>query len=352
VAKNIEKNILEIQYMRKISYIILCLFLNISIYAQTGSNMTKVGTTSAQFLKIGMGARAIGMGGAFVSVANDVSAMYWNPAGLARLNSGEVIFTHTTWIADINVEFAAASYELPGFGTIGAYVTSLGMSDIPVTTTTNPEGTGEKYSAGDMAVGLCYSRNLTDAFSIGFGVKYIREYIWHMSSTSFAFDVGTMFTAPFLNGIRLGANISNFGPKMQLDGRDSYLIYKTGPAGKNVINAEYQLENFDLPLLFRVGVSSDVLKQSDMRLTASIDALHPNDNAESINSGMEFAYNEIVFLRVGYKSLFETNSEQGLTAGIGLDYRISSGLGVKVDYAYQDFGRLEAVHHISIGIKF
>lgn len=338
--------------MKKFFTIIMCLFISVITFAQTGSNMTKVGTTSAQFLKIGMGSRAIGMGGAFVALANDISAMYWNPAGLAKVYSGEAMFGHTSWLADISVEFAAASYEISGFGTIGAYVTSLSMDDIPITTTEAPEGTGEKYSAGNMAIGLCYSRILTDAFSIGFSAKYIREYIWHMSSTGFAFDVGTLFTAPFLNGIRLGANISNFGPKMKLDGRDAYLIYRTGPADKNVINAEYQLESFDLPLLFRVGISSDVFKQSDMRVTASIDALHPNDNAESVNSGLEFSYNEMLFLRVGYKSLFETNSEQGLTAGIGLDYRISSGLGVKMDYAYQDFGRLESVHYISIGVKF
>jgi opacity protein-like surface antigen len=338
--------------MRKFVSIIFCFFISGYLFSQTGSNMTKVGTTAAQFLKIGMGPRAIGMGSAFVGLANDISAMYWNPAGLARVYSGEAMFSHTTWIADINVEYAAASYEISGFGTIGAYVTSLMMGDIPITTTERPEGTGEKYTAGDLAIGLCYSRNLTDAFSIGFTAKYIREYIWHMSTTGFAFDVGTLFTAPFLNGIRLGANISNFGPKMQLDGRDAYLIYRTGPADKNVINAEYQLEYFDLPLLFRVGVSSDVIKQSDIRLTASVDALHPNDNSESINSGLEFAYNEMIFLRVGYKSLFESNTEQGLTAGIGMDYRISSGLGVKIDYAYQDFGRLEAVHYIAIGVKF
>jgi opacity protein-like surface antigen len=333
-------------------FTILLLCVHVFAFAQTGSQMTKTGTTAAQFLKIGMGSRSIGMGGAFVALANDISAMYWNPGGLAKVYSGAAMFSHTQWIADINVEYAAVGYEIQGLGTIGLNVTTLGMEDIPITTTAQPEGTGEKYSAGDLAIGLCYARNLTDAFSIGFGVKYIREYLWHMSSVGFGIDVGVLYTSPFFNGLRLGANISNFGPKMKLDGRDSYLIYRTGPADKNVINAEYQLESFDLPLQFRIGLSSDLVKASQMRLTAAVDAVHPNDNTEFINSGIEFAWDETIFLRAGYKSLFQKGTEEGLTAGIGIDYRIASGLAVQMDYAYQDFGRLSGVHYISIGVKF
>lgn len=341
---------LEIK-MKKILFFCL-LFSSCMVFAQTGSNMTKTGTTAAQFLKIGIGARSIGMGGAFTAYANDVTAQYWNPAGLARVPGGEATFGHISWIADIGVEYAAVSYELSGFGTIGVNITSLGMSGIPVTTTDKPEGTGEKYDAGDLSLGVSFSRNLTDVFSIGFAVKYIREYLWHMNTSGIAFDVGTLFTAPFLNGIRLGASISNFGPKMRLDGRDSYIIYRTGSAGNNVVNAEYQLNDFDLPLLFRVGLSSDLYKSDDWKVTACLDAIHPNDNTEYLNSGVEVGWNEIVFLRAGYKSILEKNSEQGLTAGAGFNYRMNSGLAVMLDYAYLDFGRLDAVHMISVSAKF
>lgn len=337
--------------MRKI--LIICLLLSASVmFAQTGSNMTKTGTTASQFLKIGVGARAIGMGGAFTAYANDVTAQYWNPAGLARVTGGEATFGHISWLADIGVEYAAVSYELQGLGTIGVNVTSLGMDGIPVTTTEKPEGTGEKYDAGDISIGVSYARNLTEAFSIGFAVKYVHEYLWHMSASGVAFDIGTMFTAPFLNGIRLGASISNFGPKMKLDGRDSYVIFRTGSSGKNVVNAEYQLGEFDLPLLFRVGLSSDLLKTDNYKVTLCLDAVHPNDNTEYLNSGVEVGWNDIVYLRGGYKSIFEKNSEQGFTAGAGFNYRMSSGLAVLIDYAYLDFGRLEAVHMISVSAKF
>lgn len=338
--------------MKKIFYIYLALIFSFTAFAQTGSNMTKTGTTAVQFLKIGLGARAIGMGGAFVAYANDVTAQYWNPAGLARVTGGEATFGHISWIADIGIEYAAVSYELQGFGSVGFTVTSLGMDGIPVTTIDKPEGTGEKYNAGDLAISVSYSRNLTEAFSIGFSAKYVHEYLWHMSSSGFAFDIGTLFTAPFLNGIRLGASISNFGPKMKLDGRDTYVIFRTGSAGKNVVNAEYQLNEFDLPLTFRVGLSSDLYKTDDWKLTASVDAIHPNDNTEYLNSGMEIGWSDMLFLRVGYKSLFEKNSEQGLTAGAGINYRLTSGVSVVIDYGYLDFGRLDAVHLISVSAKF
>jgi opacity protein-like surface antigen len=345
-----DKSSLEIK-MKKI--LILCLlFASSVLYAQTGSNMTKTGTTAAQFLKIGIGARAIGMGGAFTAFANDATAQYWNPAGIARLTSGEATFGNISWIADINVKYVAVSYDLSGFGTVGLNITSLGMDDIPVTSADYPEGTGEKYNSGDISIGLAYARNLTEAFSIGFVAKYVHEYLWHMKSSAFAFDIGTLFTAPFLNGIRLGASISNYGTKMKLDGRDSYIIYRTGSSGNNVVNAEYQLSEYDLPLLFRVGLSSDIYKTNDWKVTASVDAVHPNDNTEYLNSGFELGWEDLLFLRAGYKSIFEKNTEQGLTAGAGFNYRISSGLAVILDYAYLDFGRLNAVHMISLSARF
>jgi opacity protein-like surface antigen len=338
--------------MKRIFIIFCCLLLNGYIFSQTGSQMTKTGTTAAQFLKIGMGTRSIGMGGAYVALSDDIYSMYWNPGGLAKVYSGSATFSHIQWIADIGIDYAAVSYELQGFGTIGLNITTLGIDDIAVRTTDEPEGTGEKYSAGDLSIGLCYARNLTDRFSIGFSAKYLREYIWHMSATGFAFDVGMIYTSPFFDGLRLGASITNFGPKMKLDGRDTYLIYYAGAANENVVNAEYQLDGYELPLQFKIGLSSDVIKQEQIRLTACLDAVHPNDNTEYLNSGVEFAWNEMIFLRAGYKSIFEKNTEQGLTGGIGLDYRISSGLSVVMDYAYLDFGRLNAVHYISVGVKF
>jgi opacity protein-like surface antigen len=139
---------------------------------------------------------------------------------------------------------------------------------------------------------------------------------------------------------------------MQLSGRDATVVYTSGAGDENLINSNIELDKFDLPLIFRFGISADVIKSSSTRLTLGVDAVHPNDNTESINSGLEFAWNEIIHLRAGYNSLFEADSEKGLTLGFGLNYRIFELIKAKVDYAYQDFGRLNGVHYFSVGIVF
>ena len=201
-------------------------------------------------------------------------------------------------------------------------------------------------------VGLNYSRFLTENFSIGFNAKYINESIWNMSATGFAIDVGTLYKIPVLNELRIAASVSNFGTKMQLAGRDVTEIVPAGAGGGNFVNSNLELDKFDLPLLFRFGISADVIKEGTSRLTAAVDAIHPNDHTEYINSGLEYAWNEIIFIRAGYNSLFEEDSEKGLTFGFGLNYRIVDMIKVKLDYAYQDFGRLTEVHYFSVGVNF
>ncbi len=322
-----------------------------SMFAQ---DISKSGVTAAQFLKIGIGSRAIGMGSAFAATADDISAVYWNPAGLAVNKQNEALFNHTNWIADVGVDFAAASLKLGEFGTLGAFVTVMKSIDgMMVRSIEVPEGTGELFDAGSMAIGLSYARSLTEDFSIGFNAKYIREYIWHESAVGFALDAGVLYKIDILNEFRLAGSISNFGTKMQLDGRNILEIKQVGEQGQgNLIDTKIVLEEWELPLTFRVGVAADLVKTNDMRLTTAVDAVHPNDHTEYVNTGFEYAWNELIFARAGYNSLFEKDSEKGVTFGIGLNYRLVQAVRVVFDYAYQDFGRLEEVHYFTFGLKF
>ncbi len=306
--------------MNKNKYLIIllvvCVFASVPL-AQT----LKTGTTSAQILKINVGPRAIGMGGAFTSIADDITSVYWNPSGTANIQSNEVYFNHSNLYMDISNDFAAISTNVSGFGSIGAFVSVLSVDEMLVRTVEQPEGTGEFFDYGSIVVGLNYSRFLTENFSIGFNAKYINESIWNMSATGFAIDVGTLYKIPVLNELRIAASVSNFGTKMQLAGRDVTEIVPAGAGGGNFVNSNLELDKFDLPLLFRFGISADVIKEGTSRLTAAVDAIHPNDHTEYINSGLEYAWNEIIFIRTGYNSLFEKDSEKGLTFGFGLNYR-------------------------------
>lgn len=312
----------------------------------------KTGTTASQVLKINVGPRAIGMGGAYTAISNDITAMYWNPGGTANIQRNEAFFNHTAFYADVNYDYAAVASHLPDFGTVGAFVSVLSMDEMMVRTVENPEGTGEFFNAGAIVIGLNFSRYLTDNFAIGFNFKYINESIWHMSATGFGLDIGTMYKIPVLNELRIAASVSNFGTKMQLSGRDITTIITSGAGGGNLVNTNLELDHFDLPLIFRFGISNDILRSEESRLTMAVDAIHPNDHTEYLNAGMEYAWEDIVFLRAGYNSLLETDSEKGLTLGFGLQYRIVDLVIVGLDYAYQDFGRLTEIHYFSLGVKF
>jgi opacity protein-like surface antigen len=334
---------------------VLILFNQTNLYSQIFRDITKVGTTAGQFLKIGPGARALAMGGTYVGISDDIYGVYYNPAGVAiNRGNGQAAFNHTNWLADINYDFAAASINIESFGSLFLSITSLRVPEEKVRTFEYPEGNGEYWDAGSVSFGFGYARSLTDRFSIGFQAKYIKESVWNSSASGFALDVGTYYITPF-NDLVIGASISNFGTKMKLDGRDIQINYdpdgntSTGP---NNIPANYEMDSYDLPLTFRIGFSMDVIRSRYIRVKAALDATHPNDNVEYLNAGVEVAYDELFFLRGGYKSIFLTNSEQSFTIGAGLNYEISQGLFIKVNYAYGDYGRLKNIQYFDLGIIF
>ncbi|MEX2117945.1 MAG: PorV/PorQ family protein, partial [Bacteroidota bacterium] len=185
----------------------------------SGQQVTKSGTTAAKFLSIPVGARALGMGGAFVAVANDASGLYWNPAGISKIGRNEAILSHSSWIAGIDFNFAGFVLPLGEHQSLGISLTSLTMDEMERTTEDQPDGTGEFFTVGSIAFGLTYARDLTDWFSIGGTVKYVSEHIWNSTATGIAVDIGTLFVTPF-PGLKFGAGISNFGEKLQMNGDD------------------------------------------------------------------------------------------------------------------------------------
>lgn len=317
------------------------------------SETSKVGTTAAQFLKIGVGARAVAMGEAFSGQANDVSALFWNPAGLTQLQHREALFSYSQWLASLQYSFAGIALPLsPSVGTLGFFASFLSTPEDVVRTIYQPEGTGETFQSTDMALGLAYARKLTPQLSVGGNVKYIRQSIWHMSGSSWAIDFGGLFQSDFKN-LRLGINIANFGAPLRIAGESSELFVDHAPDfdGNVPVSAELSTTAWELPLLFRAGLALDLLSSRTTRLTLASEFNHPGDNHEFINAGCEYAFKEMFFLRTGYRGLGMNELEGGLTAGAGTRLAIGP-TQLTINYAFVDYGRLNATHRYELAFTF
>jgi hypothetical protein len=333
-------------------FIMIILLLPSTIHA---GGFSKVGTAAAQFLKIGVGARAMGMGGSFTAVANDVSTIYWNPAGIANLDRTSISFTHSQWFADIAHDFAGVVVPISSSDFLAVHATTLNTGEQEVTTVANPDGAGVFYDVRDLAIGLSYARQLTDKFSVGISGKYVMQTLYNVQASSFTLDIGSYLKTGFHNLI-IGMAISNFGGSMQLDGRDLITIADVNSSFSGNYNPDARLttQEYPLPLIFRVGLAMDfvggedpVLESEDFRLTLATEGTHLNDNNERFNIGSEISWTETVFLRGGYKINYDTEK---WAVGVGVNFPIGNQK-VVVDYAYIDFDNLGNVSQFSLQLQ-
>ncbi len=316
------------------------------------SAQSKVGTTAANFLTIPVGARASGMGGAFVAVANDASAAFWNPGGLSRLQKNSLEITHANWLVGTDLNWLGFTMRMGEYA-LGVSINQLDYGEEPITTTSEPEGTGQKWAAQDIAFGISAARNLTDRFSVGVTGKYIKQKISHESATAFAMDVGLLFRTDF-NGLRIGMNIANFGSEMKMSGEDLLqpVDIDPGHSGNNEnIVSTLQTDSWTLPLAFTVGLGMEAINTENWVWTICTDAIHPNNQTLHLNVGSEIVWNNLFALRGGYNSLFKEAAEEGFSLGFGVRYPVSSIL-VKMDYGYMDFGVFDGISRYSLSVSF
>jgi hypothetical protein len=314
---------------------------------------SKTGTTIGQFTLIDPGARSAAMGGAGVTSSAEAVASFYNPGALGALERSDFQFTYTQWLAGITVSNAIAAVRIGSIGTAALAVTNLSSGDIPVTTVEQPLGTGEQFNVSDLLVGIGWGMAVTDRFSFGIQANYVSERIWHSSVAVFGVNIGTIYQlSP--DGLRIGASLVNFGTKGRFDGTDLRVSYNEDPArygANSTLPATLNTDYFTLPIVFRVGLGYPVVFDGANTLTLAVDAIHPSDEAESVNMGAEWAFQRVLFLRVGYQSLFLKDSEVGLTAGGGVQW---DGLGydLRLDYAWASFGRLGGVQRVTLAFAF
>jgi len=314
---------------------------------------SKTGTTLGQFMLIEPSARLTAMGNAGVALAEGLEGAYYNPAAAGRLTRREFELAHIDWFAGIRYDYVAAAIPFGVWGTGFASITSLNSGDIEVRTVNQPLGTGERFSVSDLGIGIGYGRALTDRFAAGIQVKYLQETVWHSSAQTVTFDVGTVYRIR-PDGLEIGSSVSNFGTSAAYSGRDLRITYDNDPTrfGDNgQLPGERFVQDYPVPVMFRVGVGIPWRPAPDWRIWTVAQAIHPNDNSESVGGGVEASYRKIAAIRAGYQSLFKKDSEEGLTAGAGIRGTIQS-FDYRIDYAWADQGRLGGVHRLTMSLLY
>ncbi|MCF8240328.1 MAG: PorV/PorQ family protein [Melioribacteraceae bacterium] len=326
--------------MKRTTIIIISILLNISVQAQ----FNKVGRTALQFLKIGNGARQVAQGEAGIANANDINAVFWNPAATTGIDLAEASFNYTSWIADLKVLSGAVGMNFEGIGVFSFSFIKLGYGDLDEALVTSSTGgldtrTGNTFTGGDLALAFSYARYFTDKLSIGISAKYLEEELYNFSTSLWAFDVGSYYETGW-KGIRLGMSAQNFSSQARW-----------------MHTLEEAQQSYEIPIMYRIGASMDVMGGENLllggdpemhKLTFSLDAIHSNDYGERMHFGAEYYFMNRFALRGGYKLNYD---EGNLSFGIGVQQELS-GISFQFDYAYVKYDYLESPHRFTITLAY
>lgn len=314
---------------------------------------SKVGSTLGTFLRIEPSARGAAVGNAGSALPGGIEAIYYNTGALGLLTSAEVLYSHADWFAGISHDYVGVALPVKGLGNFFTSVTALNSGEIAVRTVENPEGTGVNYTVSNVALGLGYGRHITERFAAGLQVNYVTEKIWNTSQNTVTFNLGSLYK---LNkaGAQLGFSIANFGTQAHFTGRDLNITYDADPdvyGDNGALPGEQSTDGFPLPGLFRLGLSWPVTFSERSRLLLLAEGLHPNDNSESMNLGAEWELRDLLALRMGYQTLFQTDSQLGLTFGFGVKGRLG-GNEYRFDYAWSGHEYLDDTHRLTMVVGF
>ncbi len=313
-----------------------------------GDDFKKVGAAGGQFLKIGVGARATGMAGAFTGVADDLTSLFWNPAGISDISGMTAHFSYTAYWAEMNHQFAGVSMPIGGDFVLAASMTAYGTGDIEITTLEQDQGTGVHYSVNDITAGLSFGGYLTDQFAFGITGKFVQNSFASLNASGVAFDIGTKYHTG-IQGITLGFAIMNLGSEQEYSGQDLKTSRKiVDELEASGLDATYLAYPFSLPIIFRAGVASDIYEDEDNKLTGALDFVTLSDTPEQFALGAEYSWKDFVTVRGGYRI---GQDQLGVAGGVGLKY-FGDGFGGVIDYSINPTADLGLINRFTIVLNF
>jgi hypothetical protein len=344
---------------------------------------TGAGTTAAEFMLLGAGARGMALAPAYSAIARDVEALFYNPAGVSLMPGMEVGVTVMPYFADTRYLWAGVATPISGgeYG-IGLSIANFGFSSAPVYTEDDEENARQfTYNVSETVVGLSFAHSFIDRFSGGFTLKLINDRLAQTSATGFGLDIGTNYHAE-LGGRpismafviqNLGSNLKHSGPGLDFSANPPSEDESFPPATLDPEAARFESQASALPVVFRVGAAYDVVSSASNRLTVMGEFNDVYNSSASFGGGAEFAWTPeskpiSAALRGSYAYQPDNNFSgeeetqfagatsvdneglDGLSLGAGLGWNVSESYRLKADYAWRHFGVLGSRNVFTLGI--
>lgn len=332
--------------------------LSATAMAQGGN---RTGTAGADQLLVPVGARGIALGSAYSAGISGLNAIYYNPAGLAASeNAAEAMFSHTQSFGDIGVDYAAVGARFSGFGYLAFTVKSLSFGDIDLTDERNPDGTGATWAPTFVALGLTYSRALTDRIRAGVSAYLVSEDQYRVSASNAAFDIGVQYQGlAGLRGLSIGVTLRHLGGNMQYEGAGLTRRAEEVDSKRDPQLLRIEAAGFSMPTSLELGMSYTQTFQELHSVTVAGAFENNNFIPEQYRIGLEYGFQNFFFLRGSYnvagddgEDMIGKNAyEYGAALGAGVNFD-AGDLVIGVDYAYRDMKTFDGHHVITVNLGF
>ena len=356
--------------MNRFQYILiilaLCVMGTTDVFA---GNPDRQGEAGAPELLMVPYARMAGLHAMNTSLTQGVEAMRLNVAGLGRINKTEFVASYGIYLQGTGVNMNAFGFaqRIGENGAIGVSLMALDFGDIPVTTVAQPEGTGATFSPSFFNIGLGYSHVFGNKISVGILFRAISERISNLSAGSFAIDAGVQYVTGENDNFKFGISLRNVGPSMQYGGEglsfSTEIPFEGSSFGSAVNNRPLK---YELQSVLNIGASYDFLFGSKSRLTILANFASNSFSQDQIGGGLEFAFNNIFFVRGGYRYDFGATANDGLDQPIysgpcgGVSFEVPVGEDTEekkasrfgVDYAYRATNLFGGSHNIGVRLSF
>ncbi len=306
--------------LKKYHFILLILVVAIwqfPLWSQVDTefaDFNRAGKTIYNFLRVEQGARAVALGGAFTPIADDANAVFYNPAGLTQIASMGYAISYADWLVDSKFYSGAFSYK-SNWGTLAFSYVQFGIEEFEETLPLQPQGTGRMVSAGNLALGLAYAREITDKLSIGGHVRYVQETLDQDNRSTVAFDLATFYRTGF-RGLTLGVALRNLGPDQ-------------------AVSKATRSESFPMPIDFNVTIASEVLgsRKGPYGLILAFENGFTVDLGDRYRAGAELWLMNLIAIRGGYRFNY---SNEDFSFGFGISPQFK-GQQLNMDLAYTNF---------------